>query len=283
MANKKYCFAGISFCVDSEAPILDGEFYPPFFTDYDSADYFVKVKSGALPLADGTVIYDKKTAALYQNGNKSQLFSAYPTANSGYVSYSCLEREGENRSLNLTVEPFHELRDSTLFRSMNVSSLLLENGALLLHSSFIITRSGTAVIFTGQSGIGKTTQALLWQKHADALIVNGDRSALKIVDGRLTACGVPFCGSSDIALNRKAPVEAIVSLSQGSVNKCRRLSAAESFYALLSGTSYEPRNPEESRLAVDLCEKIAAAGVGFSLSCRPDAGAVFELETRIKG
>lgn len=283
MVNKKYSFAGLSFRVDSEASIQDGEFYPPFYSDSEAADYYVKIKSGALPKADGTAVYDKKTAALYQNGSKTQLFSAYPSPNDGYIRYSCLERENDSRELDLTVEPFHELRDSTLFKSLNVSSLLLRNGVILFHSSFVITEGGEAIIFTGKSGIGKTTQALLWQKYRNALIVNGDRAALKIKDGVLTACGVPFCGSSDIALNREARVKAVVSLSQSRENKCRRLSAIESFSVFLSGTSYEPRNPLENRLAVDISEKAAACGVSFALSCRPDEGAVCELEKIIEG
>ena len=44
---------------------------------------------------------------------------------------------------------------------------------LLFHSS-IIKFWNQGIMFLGPSGIGKTTQAELWKKYRDALIINGD-------------------------------------------------------------------------------------------------------------
>ena len=53
------------------------------------------------------------------------------------------------------------------------SYMSLQN-ALLMHASAIFYNDKT-VIFTAASGVGKTTQAELWQKYRNAAIINGDK------------------------------------------------------------------------------------------------------------
>lgn len=49
----------------------------------------------------------------------------------------------------------------------------VKNNMIQLHSS-LISYQGNGILFLGPSGIGKTTQAELWSKYRDALIINGD-------------------------------------------------------------------------------------------------------------
>lgn len=49
-------------------------------------------------------------------------------------------------------------------------------GMLVLHSAYIVTRGGEGILFSGPSGIGKSTQAALWERFAGARTVNGDRA-----------------------------------------------------------------------------------------------------------
>ena len=53
-------------------------------------------------------------------------------------------------------------------------------GMLVLHSAYIVTSAGEAILFSGPSGVGKSTQAALWERCAGARVVNGDRA---LVDG----------------------------------------------------------------------------------------------------
>ncbi len=99
-----------------------------------------------------------------------------------------------------------------------VCSRLSYYNALLLHSS-LISYNGEGVLFVGPSGVGKTTQAELWQKYAGAEIINGDKAIIRNIDGAFYAFGLPWKGSSSYCLNKKVPLKSIVVLRQASENK----------------------------------------------------------------
>lgn len=95
-------------------------------------------------------------------------------------------------------------------------------GTLLVHASFI-EYNGEGIIFTGPSGIGKTTQAQLWEMFKEARIINGDKVFIRNENGSFNAYGLPWKGSSEYCLNRKAPLKAIVILKQSMNNSIRKL------------------------------------------------------------
>lgn len=277
MVNKYYCFAGITFAVSSEIEIGDSRYFRQFYSDKSGAAcYSVFVRQGELPPKRGAEVYRKEDASLFQTENGTLFYYAYPERpDYRYREYSCLERS--NRDLTLTVKDAYGFRDSILFTSLNMPPLLLENGAVMFHCSYVLV-DGEAVIFTGKSGVGKSTQASLWEKHRGAAVVNGDRCVLKTENGCAVACGIPLCGSSRISLNKKAPVKAIVLLDKGEENTVGVLQGYARFAAVLNGITYEPRSREESTRAVELASQIASACSVLSFTCRADESAVDELE-----
>ena len=108
------------------------------------------------------------------------------------------------------------------FSHIALEALLLQRDAMILHASFVSTRYG-GLLFSGVSGIGKSTQADLWQRYEGAELLNGDRTVLRRMDGVWTAFGSPYAGSSNCFVNESRPVRAIVLLSQGSACSLRRL------------------------------------------------------------
>lgn len=87
---------------------------------------------------------------------------------------------------------------------------LIRRNTLVMHSS-LIDVNGEGILFTGPSGVGKTTQAELWEKHRKAKIINGDMVFIhKDVDGHFYAYGSPWHGSSEYCLNVRLPIKAIV-------------------------------------------------------------------------
>lgn len=148
---------------------------------------------------------------------------------------------------------------------------------LLLHGSFVIWQ-GRGLVFTGPSGVGKTTQARLWNRYAGADLVNGDKVLLRIPDrAPVTAFGLPWTGSSPYGLNRKAALHAVVLLRQGQENRLRRLDAAESLPQLLPQAFLPHWDAEAVAAALDTLNRIIEQVPVWSLQCRPDAGAVAVL------
>lgn len=144
--------------------------------------------------------------------------------------------------------------------------------ALLAHSSFVIYQ-GQGIIFTGYSGVGKTTQAELWAKHMAAEIVNGDKALLRETDGRFYAYGLPWKGSSEYCLNKKAELCGVVVLRQSEVNRITRLDkeAAEYFMPHV----FLPHWDKEClSSALDTFDKLIGNVPVYLLECRPDEEAV---------
>jgi len=91
-------------------------------------------------------------------------------------------------------------------------------GGLSLHAS-LVEKDGYAVLFTGPSGIGKSTQAKLWEKHLDAEIINGDSPVIYEKGGKWFAAGIPWDGKDQLYIQRNLPIKAIIVLEQASENQ----------------------------------------------------------------
>ena len=153
--------------------------------------------------------------------------------------------------------------------------------ALLTHSSFVIYQ-GKGIIFTGYSGVGKTTQAELWQKYKGAEIVNGDKVFIREIDSRFYAYGLPWKGSSEYCLNRKAELCGVVVLRQSEKNRITRLDekSAECFMPHI----FLPHWDKECLgNALDTFDKLIGNVPVYLLECRPDEEAVEVTKTAVFG
>lgn len=160
-------------------------------------------------------------------------------------------------------------------------SKLLQKGALVFHSSYI-DWNGQAILFAGPSGVGKSTQASLWEQHADAEIINGDRTLLRQKDGIWKAYGYPCCGSSDICINRTLPLSMIVLLEQGKENRVTEVSMGKKFRALFTGSEMYLWNEKEMERVTKLAEEILKDVRIVKLVCRPEADAVEVLKAELE-
>lgn len=159
--------------------------------------------------------------------------------------------------------------------------ILLTKGVLHIHSSFILYK-GKALIFTGPSGIGKTTQAELWRDFQDALIVNGDASLLRqMEDSQWWAFGTPIHGSSPYCENEKAPIVAIITLEQGEENVLTRMDDFSALSYCLP-EFYRPKMDEKTEetfwKSVDSFFRSVPV---YRLVCRPDREATEIIKKEI--
>ncbi len=75
---------------------------------------------------------------------------------------------------------------------------LIKYNGILLHSSCVVV-DGVAYAFSADSGTGKSTHTQLWLKRFGkrAHMLNDDKPALRIIDGKPYACGTPWSGKHD--------------------------------------------------------------------------------------
>lgn len=151
-----------------------------------------------------------------------------------------------------------------------------------IHSS-LIENNGRGLMFLGPSGIGKTTQAELWNKYRDALIINGDIVFVQETEDSFLGWGTPWHGSSPYCENTSVPVEALVVLKQAPENSIRELTGFEKVSAV-SGSVFYPQWLENGmELCLETLDHLLSALPVYELSCRPDEEAVALTEKTVFG
>ena len=163
-------------------------------------------------------------------------------------------------------------------------SQLLKYDGLYLHAS-AIERDGRAYLFSGPSGMGKSTHTRLWQSiFPDAQVFNDDKPALRHLDGQWFAYGTPWCGKDGININRKVPLGGICFLRRGTENTIRRLSPMEAATRIISQTTRRFKTVERLDLLLSHIDKLVATIPVYELFCLPDADAArLSYETMRQG
>jgi len=114
---------------------------------------------------------------------------------------------------------------------------LLAFQGMMLHSSAVVV-DGFAYLFSGPCGIGKSTHTALWQEEfgESAVIINDDKPALRLIDGKWIAFGTPWCGKNGINQNMSAPLAGICFLHRGDT-LIKRLDPLEALPLVLMQTN----------------------------------------------
>ena len=163
-------------------------------------------------------------------------------------------------------------------------SKLLNFDGLYLHAS-AIEREGKAYLFSGPSGMGKSTHTRLWQSlYPDARVFNDDKPALRRLDGKWFAYGTPWCGKDGININLKVPLGGICFLRRGETNAIRRLSPLEASARIISQTTRRFQREERLDLLLQHVDKLVREIPVYELHCLPDANAArLSYETMRRG
>jgi len=152
---------------------------------------------------------------------------------------------------------------------------------LLFHEGFILHASAVAfrqrgVLFSADSGVGKSTHTRLWQKHfgRDAVpIINDDKPALRLENGRFYVYGNPFSGNSEENCDLKVPLHAIVFLQRDATNSIRPLTVEEALPLLLRQTPRYTRTPEAMEHLLSLLDTLFLTVPAYQLCCNIEESA----------
>ena len=250
MLSEFYEFGGTLFRIDSEEPLLESKYTAPFAcAGTKTPDFVIIVGYSGEKMQNG-----------FSNANRS--------GSSVRIKFA--------ESYRGKISAKNALEESGIFR------MLAEHGGVVLHSSYIITQRGEALLFSAPSGTGKSTQAELWRKFAGAKVINGDRALIKAQNG-VTANGIFFSGTSGICENVTAPIRAIVLLRQSEKNEIRSVSGKEAFMRLLPQCSYYPDEEENLRLVTGILAEIISAVPVYDFGCVPEKSAVTALNEVLYG
>lgn len=148
---------------------------------------------------------------------------------------------------------------------------LLKFDGLMLHASAVVV-DGKAYLFSGPSGMGKSTHTGLWKKifGDSAQIINDDKPALRKIEGKWYACGTPWCGKDGINQNRIVPLAGICFLKQSSEMKIVRLTVVEAMKSIFKQTIKRRLSSEEMVLLMNHVDQLVKDIPVFELENRPE-------------
>lgn len=279
MMIKKYKIGNFTLEIKSQADFDNAEPYSLFSYEGEQTDYTVSVEfsSGFPESIDNPDFTTQDKVCIYRNGVLHCFYKARDTEDSFYASRTT---DGKNIKI-VIVEKYRDmLRAGTIFTLIGIEELVAQHNACLLHSSFIETH-GSAVLFTGPCSIGKSTQADLWKKYADAAIVNGDKTIIFEKDGVFYASGLPSSGSSKYCINKVLPLKAVIGLQQAGYNTAERLSSIKAFYTIYKNCYPVPYSRKFTDNLIDFAQRLSQSIPIYEFACLADESAVRYLEREL--
>lgn len=120
--------------------------------------------------------------------------------------------------------PYEEKFHYDLFHALRLVYLYLaqKHNMAALHSASILYRD-KLWLFSGHSGMGKSTHTNLWKEHFGSPVINGDLNLLAIENGTPVVHGIPWCGTSEIYDTKTYPLGGIILLNKAKENTIEHL------------------------------------------------------------
>lgn len=146
-------------------------------------------------------------------------------------------------------------------------------GGSIVHAS-CVKHQGKTLLFCGPSGMGKSTQARLWQQRYGAYMLSSDAPAVFPEEKGAVAYGMPWDGSDQVMTQESAPIAAMIELAQAKENRIRPMSGEEAMLRMMQQGHLPLWDQEAMFLEMQVLKKIAEAVPFYHLDCLPEESAV---------
>lgn len=280
MQRECYRFGGVTFAIEADAPIERSKMCEPFRVAGGAADHTIRLTfSDDLPQPPAEAA---RSGSVYrwQAGAERHLLEQYGTLDKP-PQFTYAVTRGAHTEVTFAERYRTGASVRAVLEAAGLFDIFADTGMLVLHSAYIVTPAGEAILFSGPSGIGKSTQAALWERSAGAQIINGDRALLDI--GRKTANGIFYSGTSGICRNVTAPIRAIVLLGQNDENYVSTLRPQAAFAGVLSQCAYYDWDALSATKMTECVARLVSDVLVLHFDCRADASAVRALQERLGG
>lgn len=191
---------------------LFSECFKPFYKDFsDNAEQNIELVTA--PPASRyyeQILLQNSEMTIFENSDRyivlfpqmKNIYEAHMLKDGSYVRIYCNPLATDLNIENL----FHAIRLFFLF-------LAQKNGLFAIHSASILYQK-KAWLFSGHSGMGKSTHTALWHELWDIPYLNGDLNLLGLQDDHIIVYGIPWCGTSGIFTTRQYELGGIVLLGR---------------------------------------------------------------------
>ena len=147
---------------------------------------------------------------------------------------------------------------------------LLNFDGMMLHSSAVIM-DGYAYLFSAPCGTGKSTHTSMWRQafgEDRVIMLNDDKPALRLENGRWFAYGTPWSGKTDQNTNVRAPLGGICVLTRGETNEIVPFGGTPAALAILQQT-VRPAGMESRSRILELLDSLLTTVPVWKLKCTP--------------
>lgn len=189
---------------------------------------------------------------------------------------------GNKHWTHFYIFPFENVAATQALILLAFYSNSVKHRMIQIHSS-LISYAEKGIMFLGPSGIGKTTQAELWNKYKGTTIINGDRVFVQETTDGFLGWGTPWHGSSPYCENTSVPLKAMVVLRQAPENSIRELTGFEKVSEVSNSVFYPQWLENGMELCLETLDHLLTNIPVYQLSCRPDEDAVRLTEQAIFG
>ena len=214
--------AGLNVRLQGPQAAFPKEFSPFFKDSLQEIHQTIQICIG-IPHAkkNGTVLLRNEELVVLDAGEEYILL--FPT--SKHICEIHLKKSAD-LAICYCLPPYNDTFHYDLFHASRLLFLYLAQlkGMVAIHSASLLYE-GKAWIFSGHSGMGKSTHTNLWNDIYNTPIINGDLNLLAYENNAPMIHGIPWCGTSGICNTESYPLGGIVLLNQAPTDYVEELSA----------------------------------------------------------
>lgn len=190
------------------------------------------------------------------------------------INYERIKSEKEAELEGIEAQSFSDSYLETLALYRKIVESLLDYDIMLVHGS-LISVDGIGYLFTGKSGIGKSTHSALWQKvfGLRVLIINDDKPLIKVTKEGIIAYGTPWSGKHKLDNNISVPLKNICFINRGINNKIEILDKKQAFLDFLNQV-YKPNDKKLLIKTLKLADNLVKQVNFYKLYCNKEEEAV---------
>lgn len=249
------------------------------FLSNGSADVVVEVEVRKQEEKIELPVYGEDLFCLYY-GSQAEWIRLKGASGEASAAIACENGIYELRFFVYPQLQISKMKAESLLSFLPFRRILYAFDAFLLHSSRIQV-CNRGILFSGASGVGKTTQAMLWEKYENTRILCNDRTVLRKVEGIWNTYGYFQDGSMPISDNTCIPLGAIVFLQQGKSNRICRVNYIKAFKMLIGQISVDNWDYKMIAGITELILNLLEGVPVYSMQCVPDQSAVIFLKNTL--
>ena len=176
-------------------------------------------------------------------------------------------REEEKNNLFLCIRPLF------LFLAQRRGMFAIHSASLLYHKK--------AWLFSGHSGMGKSTHTGMWNELLNTPLLNGDLNLCGEKDGKIFVFGIPWCGTSEIFTEKTYELGGIVLLEKAQEDQIIVLSQEEKALRVMQRMISPSWTAEWMLENLKFAEMMAEKNPVFHLRCTKEFSAVYKIKEQI--